>query len=134
VLDHQARRRGIELDASGVAEVGRVGGTAATWQTVLFNLLLNASQHAPVGSTVGVSLNHDRDGCGVVFATENAGPAIPEGIAGRLFEPFVSETEGGTGLGLALVAQRVRELGGTIEVTNEPGRIEFRVRVEEAAT
>ncbi|MEA2600583.1 MAG: hypothetical protein QOF89_1575 [Acidobacteriota bacterium] len=129
VLDHQARRRGIELDASGVAEVGRVGGTAASWQTVLFNLLLNASQHAPVGSTVSVSL--DRNGGGIVFVTENAGPAIPEEITGRLFEPFVSETEGGTGLGLALVAQRVRELGGTIEVTNEPGRIAFRVRVEE---
>jgi signal transduction histidine kinase len=129
VLDHQARRRGIELDASGVAEVGSVEGTAASWQTVLFNLLLNASQHAPAGSRVGVSLN--RNGGGVVFATENSGPAIPEGVAGRLFEPFVSETEGGTGLGLALVAQRVRELGGTIEVTNEPGRIAFRVWVEE---
>jgi signal transduction histidine kinase len=132
VLDHQARRRGIELDASGVSEVGRVGGTAASWQTVLFNLLLNASQHAPVGSTVGVGLS--RNGNGVLFATENAGPAIPEGVAGRLFESFVSDTEGGTGLGLALVAQRVRELGGTIEVTNEPGRIEFRVRVEEIST
>jgi signal transduction histidine kinase len=132
VLDHQARRRGIELDASGVADVGRVGGTAASWQTVLFNLLLNASQHAPAGSRVGVSLS--RNGGGVVFATENAGPAIPEGIAERLFEPFVSETEGGTGLGLALVAQRVRELGGTIEMTNEPGRIAFRVRVEETST
>ena len=45
----------------------------------------------------------------------------------------MSESEGGTGLGLALVAQRVRELGGTIEVTNEPGRIVFQVRLEEAA-
>lgn len=132
VLGHQARRRGIDLDTSGVQEVGRVDGTSATWQTVLFNLLLNASQHAPAGSTVSVRL--DRNGNGIVFATENAGPAIPEEIAGRLFEPFVSDSEGGTGLGLALVAQRVRELGGTIEVVNEPGRIVFQVRLEEAAS
>lgn len=130
VLGHQARRRGIELDASGVEEVGRVPGTAATWQTVLFNLLLNAAQHAPVGSTVGVRLS--RGGGGVVFATENAGPAIPPEIAERLFEPFV--TDGGTGLGLALAARRMRELGGTIEVSNEPGRIVFQVRLEEAAS
>ncbi|MFL6262796.1 MAG: sensor histidine kinase [Thermoanaerobaculia bacterium] len=132
VLGHQARRRGIELDASGVEEVGRVNGTSATWQTVLLNLLLNAAQHAPAGSTVGVRLH--RDGCGIVFATENAGPAIPPEIAGRLFEPFVSKGEdGGTGLGLPLVARRVGELGGTIEVVNEPGRIVFQVCLREPA-
>jgi signal transduction histidine kinase len=130
VLGHQARRRGIELDASGVEEVGRVNGTSATWQTVLLNLLLNAAQHAPAGSTVGVRLH--RDGCGIVFATENAGPAIPPEIADRLFQPFVRKGEdGGTGLGLPLVARRVGELGGTIEVVNEPGRIVFQVCLRE---
>lgn len=130
VLGHQARRRGIEIDAAEVGDVGRVGGTPATWQTVLFNLILNASQHAPAGSTVRVRLA--RENGAVLFATENAGPPIPPDLAGRLFEPFASGREEGTGLGLALVAQRVRDLGGTIEVTNEPGRIAFAVRVEEA--
>ena len=125
VLGHQARQRGIQLDAAAVAEVGRVGGTSATWQTVLFNLILNALQHAPAGSTVRIALR--REGEEVLFATENGGPAIAPGLARRLFEPFV--TEGGTGLGLALVAQRVRELGGQIEVENEPERIVFQVRV-----
>ena len=130
VLDHQARRRGIEIEAAEVEDVGRVGGTPATWQTVLFNLILNASQHAPAGSRVRVRLSRE-DGA-VLFATENDGPPIPPDLAGRLFEPFASGREEGTGLGLALVAQRVRDLGGTIEVINEPGRIAFAVRVEEA--
>jgi signal transduction histidine kinase len=131
VLGHQARRRGIEIDAGEVEDAGRVGGTPATWQTVLFNLILNASQHAPAGSRVRVRLAR-AEGV-ILFSTENAGPAIPPHLAGRLFEPFTSENrDEGTGLGLALVAQRVRELGGTIHVTNEPGRIAFEVRVEEA--
>lgn len=133
VLGHQARRRGLDLDGTEVADVGQVGGTSATWQTVLFNLVLNASQQAPAGSTVRVRLAR-QDGA-VVFATENEGPPIPPEIASRIFEPFV--TDGGTGLGLALVAQRVRDLGGEITVVNEPGRIVFEVRVrqpgEEAA-
>jgi signal transduction histidine kinase len=132
VLGHHAKRRGIELDASGVEEVGQAEGTTATWQTVLFNLLLNASQHAPAGSTVRVRLARE-DG-GIVFATENAGSPISPDIESRLFDPFVTAgKDGGTGLGLALVAQRVRDLGGTITVTNEPDRIAFHVRVEEAA-
>jgi signal transduction histidine kinase len=130
VLGHQARRRGIEIDAAEVGDAGRVGGTPATWQTVLFNLTLNASQHAPAGSTVRVRLA--RENGTVLFSTENAGPPIPPDLAGRLFEPFARGREEGTGLGLALVAQRVRDLGGTIQVTNEPGRIIFAVRVEEA--
>jgi signal transduction histidine kinase len=135
VLGHQAKRRGIDLDPSGVEDVGRVllpGGTTAAWQTVLFNLLLNAAQHAPAGSTVRVRLARE-DGA-VVFATENAGPPIPPEVESRLFAPFVTAgKDGGTGLGLALVAQRVRDLGGTITVRNEPDRIAFRVRVEETA-
>lgn len=130
VLGHQARRRGIDFEAE-VDEVGRAGGTPATWQTVLFNLLLNASQHAPAGSRVRVRLARE-DGA-IRFATENAGPPIPPDLAGRLFEPFAGDgREESTGLGLALVAQRVRELGGTIHVTNEPDRIAFEVRVAEA--
>lgn len=130
VLGHQARRRGIEFDVSGVREVGHAPGTSATWQTVLFNLLLNASLHAPVGSTVAVWL--ERKGRKVVFATENAGPPIPPDVEAHLFDPFTSGSEEGTGLGLALVAQRVRELGGTITVGNEPERIVFEVQVGEA--
>jgi signal transduction histidine kinase len=130
VLGHQAKRRGIEIDAAGVDDVGRTSGTAATWQTVLFNLLLNASQHAPAGSTVRVHLARE-DGA-VVFTTENAGPPIPPDVESHLFDPFVTAgKDDGTGLGLALVAQRVRDLGGTITVSNQPGRIAFRVRVEE---
>ncbi|HEX2643699.1 MAG TPA: ATP-binding protein [Thermoanaerobaculia bacterium] len=130
VLGHQGRQRGIQLDSAAVAEVGRVGGTSATWQTVLFNLILNALQHAPAGSTVRIALR--REGEEVLFATENGGPAIAPGLARRLFEPFV--TDGGTGLGLALVAQRVRELGGRIDVENEPERIVFQVRVRSYST
>jgi signal transduction histidine kinase len=129
VLGHQARQRGIVLDAEAVAEVGHAGGTSATWQTVFFNLILNALQHAPAGSTVRVGLERlTRDGNRreeMVFWTENGGPAIVPAIAQRMFEPFVSD--GGHGLGLALVAQRVRELGGHIEVENVPERIVFRV-------
>jgi len=133
VLGHQAKRRGIEIDAAGVEDVGRAGGTAATWQTVLFNLLLNASQHAPAGSTVRVRLTRE-DG-GILFVTENAGPPIPPDVESRLFDPFVTAgKDEGTGLGLALVAQRVRDLGGTITVSNQPDRIAFRVWVEETST
>jgi len=126
VLRPEARRLGTAIAAATVEPVGLVPGSPATWQAVVFNLILNAVDHAPAGSEVVVRLVRDAAGT-VVFETENAGPAIAEEIAGRLFEPFVSG--GGTGLGLAIAAQRVRSLGGRIDCVNEPGRIRFRVEL-----
>ena len=40
---------------------------------------------------------------------EDDGPGIPDGIAGQIFEPFVSGRENGTGLGLALVSKIVTD-------------------------
>jgi signal transduction histidine kinase len=133
VLDHEARRRGIVLDVAGVQEVGRVPGTNAAWQTVVFNLILNSIQNAPVGSTVMLRLV--RTAGQVCFETENAGPPISPELSRHLFDAFVTdETEDGsglgTGLGLALVNRRARELGGTVELVNEPDHIVFRVRMD----
>ena len=127
VLGQEARRNAVSIDTSAVSEVGAVPGTPASWQTVIFNLILNAIRHAPAGSHVIVRLEREAGGQGLRFETQNAGPAIVESIAVHLFEPFVSE--GGTGLGLALVKRRVEALGGTVELENVPDRILFRVRL-----
>ncbi len=134
VLEHEARGRGITMDCSGVREVGQVRGSPATWQTIVFNLIVNAIHHAPKGSKVGIRLQ--RDGRQLCFETENSGPTIAEDICHRLFEPFVSgsvdDSDSGTGLGLALVGRRVQDLGGSVELVNEPNHIVFRVSLNEA--
>ncbi len=118
LLRAEARKRGIELDAQ-LDEVGPVPGSAAQWQTIVFNLILNAVEHTPGGATVRVRLEGAAPGA--VFETTNPGAPVD----GSVFEPFVSD--GGTGLGLPLVARRVRELGGTIDVSCDAGEVTFRV-------
>ena len=129
VLDHEARGRGITIDQEAVKNGAEARGTPATWQTVVFNLMLNAIRHAPDGSTVQVRLRIEDDA--LVFECANEGPPIAEDIAAHLFDPFITGVsgEGGTGLGLALVEQRVRELGGRIDLVNEPDNIIFRVLI-----
>jgi two-component system nitrogen regulation sensor histidine kinase GlnL len=58
------------------------------------------------------------------------GPGIPDQIKGHLFDPFVSGKEGGSGLGLALVARFISEMGGTVTCDNHPeGGALFRVQL-----
>ncbi|WP_135466541.1 two-component system sensor histidine kinase NtrB [Crenalkalicoccus roseus] len=55
------------------------------------------------------------------------GPGIPEAVRASLFEPFVTTKRGGQGLGLALVAKLVADLGGLVECDSRPGRTTFRL-------
>jgi two-component system nitrogen regulation sensor histidine kinase GlnL len=49
------------------------------------------------------------------------GPGVPPELAGRLFDPYVTGKEGGTGLGLALAKQAVEMHQGAIAVRPTPG-------------
>lgn len=126
VLKAEARRRAVEIDSSGLQEGATVAGTAAAWQTVIFNLVLNALEHTDSGGTVKVLLEHRSDS--LVFATANPSEPRSEGEIEQLFQPFV--TSGGTGLGLPLMARRVRELGGRVRVRWEDGELRFEVAVK----
>ncbi len=49
------------------------------------------------------------------------GAGIPAADRARIFEPFFTTKEAGTGLGLTLVQQIIREHGGEVAVSSEPG-------------
>lgn len=83
---------------------------------VLLNLLKNASEAAPDGSTLGCKLASNPASATVQLEINNPGPAIPPETLPRLFEPFVTTKGNGTGLGLAIVKRLVDAHGGTIEL------------------
>ncbi|MFC0408522.1 ATP-binding protein [Roseomonas elaeocarpi] len=58
-----------------------------------------------------------------VISVADSGPGIPPELLGRIFEPFFTTRgeEGGTGLGLATVHGIVRQSGGALQVTSQPG-------------
>ncbi|HKA37904.1 MAG TPA: ATP-binding protein, partial [Thermoanaerobaculia bacterium] len=95
------------------------------FRLILANLLGNAIKHAGPGNiTVGVQA---RDGaCRLVVG--DRGPGIPSEKQAMIFEPFAQlEHEDlkhtpGVGLGLALVRDIVRALGGEISLDSSPGK------------
>jgi signal transduction histidine kinase len=57
----------------------------------------------------------------VKIEIEDTGPGIPPSAADRIFNPFFSTKEGGTGLGLALTHKIVEDHGGAIDFRSVPG-------------
>lgn len=87
---------------------------------VIMNLLLNAIDAMPQGGKIIVRAyaTAKQD---VVLEIEDTGVGIPEEILTRVFEPFYTTKEEGTGLGLALAHQIVEAHKGSIGVCSKPG-------------
>jgi two-component system, NtrC family, sensor kinase len=106
---------GTELEDSPL----KVRLSSARLTQVLLNLLLNAGDavdSAPLGAAKRVTVRAKRVGDQVRIEVEDSGPGIPKSLRGKLFEPFVTTKEvgSGTGLGLAVCRGIVESCGGEI--------------------
>jgi signal transduction histidine kinase len=131
-LDGRAREKGIALARALETALPPARCDAEQVYQVALNLVLNALQILPAGGRVTVRTVRAPGGR-VGFEVEDDGPGIPPELHARIFAPFFSRREGGTGLGLALVERMVRAQQGTVGVTSQPGRgATFRVELPAA--
>ncbi|MDR0781223.1 MAG: PAS domain-containing protein [Pseudomonadales bacterium] len=94
----------------------KVRGDAQRIQQVLLNLLTNARDASPPGSTIRVT-NSSNDKT-VTLTVTDQGAGIPKALQTRIFEPFFTTKDPGkgTGLGLPLVYNIIADLGGAIHI------------------
>ncbi len=86
---------------------------------VLHNLVRNGLEAVGGRGTVRVSARRDGDGVAIVVSDD--GPGIRQEDLPRVFEPYFTTKDGGTGLGLAVAARIVEEHRGRIDVASPPG-------------
>ena len=112
-----------------------VDGDMTRLTQVVANLLNNAAKYTPAGGRI--TLTTRRDGEQAVIAVADTGIGIPVDRLPDVFEMFAqvdrasSRSQGGLGIGLALVKRLVEMHGGTVGVASEgPGRgSRFEVRL-----
>lgn len=105
-------------------------------QQVLLNLLRNAEQAMPHGGVIGLALGEEvirsretaphpelSPGEYLTLRVHDTGVGIQAGNVERIFEPFFTtkKSNGGTGMGLAVVHSIVSGCGGAIKVDSTPG-------------
>jgi signal transduction histidine kinase len=87
---------------------------------VLVNLLLNGIESMPKGGVLEVAIDASDGTCRL--SVTDSGVGIPPAIMERIFEPFVTDKERGTGLGLAVSRRIIQEHGGRITAANRDER------------
>jgi nitrogen fixation/metabolism regulation signal transduction histidine kinase len=85
----------------------------------LHNLLLNACEASPAGAEVEVRTGSD--GSEGWVEVLDRGPGVSADVAGRVFEPYVSTKNRGSGLGLSLVSDIAAQLAGRVTLENREG-------------
>ena len=90
-------------------------------QQVFTNLILNAVQAMPGGGVLSIrsGVHNNELICVMIMDT---GQGIPADKINRVFDPFFTLKEKGTGLGLFTAFRVLQEHGGSIDVVSQPGK------------
>jgi len=122
---NEAIKHGISLDWTVPMDLPKVLLDAEQIKQVLQNLLMNAIQATPEGGRVQVDVRPARKAGAVQHVqieVADSGSGIPEENLEKIFTPFFTTKEKGTGLGLAVAHRIIEDHGGTMEVTSQVGR------------
>lgn len=108
-----AAARGLTIET--VCEPGTAALDPAIVGRILDNLLSNAIRHAAASGTVTLTARLEPALLSISVADDGAG--VPQAMADRLFEPFVTGRADGTGLGLAIARELADAHGGRLTLS-----------------
>lgn len=87
--------------------------SAMMYQAFL-NILINAMQAMPQGGNIHIGVGSNEKFVNITF--EDEGEGIKENVLGKIWEPFFTTKDTGSGLGLGIVKNIVESHGGNIHV------------------
>lgn len=141
ILGHLARQHSVDVRVDLNLGDALVECTDSTLSEILFNLIKNAIEavretpepfvEIRTALSAGGDLNDhsSQDDRMAVMTIIDNGSGISAELQDHIFEPFITGKPDGTGLGLYLVGERVRELNGTITCSSQTSGTSFEVRL-----
>lgn len=111
---------GVRLERDLGPDVPQVLADEAQLRAAFLNLLRNSREAMPGGGTVAVRTRRAEDGSAEAEVRDTGG-GIPAADLTRIFDPFYSTKERGTGLGLPYALRVVQEHHGTLRCESQPG-------------
>lgn len=121
LLDSQAHLYGIEFRLHDTDEKAMVHCEENQLKQVFINILKNAVEAMPDGGYVTIEIgksNPDQ----IAVRIRDKGKGIPADLMPHVGEPFITNKEAGTGLGLMVSQRIIHGHQGTLEIESEEGK------------
>ncbi|HJS24684.1 MAG TPA: ATP-binding protein [Pyrinomonadaceae bacterium] len=124
LLEKKMRQLRIRITRSFDDSLPKIRARADQLRQVFLNLLINAQQAIEGDGEIVISTLRYEQALqpSIVVQLSDSGVGIAEDDLNRIFDPFFSTGKKGTGLGLWVTQDIVRQHGGRIEVSSEVGR------------
>jgi signal transduction histidine kinase len=121
------RRKGVDLIYESKDHIPNIYGVADQLRQLLMNLILNAADASKEGDKVMVSIKRIgpvRGGASdnVCLKVQDHGGGISSDILDKIWNPFFTTKNEGTGLGLAVCKDIIQNHGGEIRMNSEQGK------------
>jgi signal transduction histidine kinase len=126
LMSPDLERRGLQLVVESSPDL-LIRADSGHLKQVLVNLVRNAAEAIDAQGTVTLRTRaarapfDGRETAAVILEVADDGKGIPPEVEKRLFDPFFSTKETGTGLGLPIAARIVEKLGGMLQYQTRPG-------------
>jgi len=130
-VDFSLRGANVRAEYSIPSDLWRVEIDGTQISQVLSNLAINAVQAMPEGGTLMVTARNEvvnlnsselHKGRYIRIEVADQGVGIPQEHHSKIFDPYFTTKESGSGLGLSIVYSVVKRHGGTITVNSAPGK------------
>jgi len=115
-LANQIAAKGFSVQRDIAGDLPEISADSAMLYQAFLNIFINAIQVSDQGGNIVVQVagNHEA----VHLRIEDDGPGIAEDRLEKIWDPFFTTKEKGTGLGLGIVKKIIELHGGTIEISN----------------
>jgi two-component system, sporulation sensor kinase E len=119
IVESQAILHGIELKFSSRGQLPNVVGDTELLKQVFLNICKNGIEAMGNEGVLHISHHMTADGDRISIDIHDTGPGIPPYVIDKIFDPFYTTKEEGTGLGLSVCQKIIHDIGGQIRVSSK---------------
>ncbi len=118
-LSSQIKEQGAAIQKNYAKNLPEIMADSAMLYQAFLNILINALQSMRNGGIITVEICSNDSMVSILFQDE--GDGIREDLLEKIWDPFFTTKEKGTGLGLGMVKNIIDSHGGTIKIENRAG-------------